>query len=124
MYLPTFRDSDLFRHLFEQVLARFIAEGLVGGDSIGVDASLIAADACRFDKIDPDEWAPEKVTRVAQEYLDTLDDAAFGAATPVKPKVLTPSDPAARFTAADHAVIWPHHSLNLPVSALKQTSVR
>jgi transposase len=31
-----FRDSDLFRHLFEQVLTRCIAEGLVGGDSFGV----------------------------------------------------------------------------------------
>jgi len=96
-----FRDSDLFRHLFEQVLARCIAEGLVGGDSFGVDASLIPADACRFEKIDPDEWAPQKVTRATQEYLDTLDDAAFGAATPVKPKALSPSDPAARFTAAN-----------------------
>ena len=96
-----FRDSDLFRHLFEQVLARCIAEGLVGGDSFGVDASLIPADACRFEKIDPDEWAPQKITRATQEYLDTLDDAAFGAATPVKPKALSPSDPAARFTAAN-----------------------
>ena len=96
-----FRDSDLFRHLFEQVLARCIAEGLVGGDSFGVDASLISADACRFEKIEPDEWAPEKITRATQEYLDTLDDAAFGAATPVKPKALSPSDPAARFTAAN-----------------------
>jgi transposase len=96
-----FRDSDLFRHLFEQVLARCIAEGLVGGDSFGVDASLISADACRFDKIDAAEWAPEKITRATQEYLDTLDDAAFGAATPVKPKVLSRSDPAARFTAAN-----------------------
>lgn len=96
-----FRDCDLFRHLFEQVLARCIAEGLVGGESFGVDASLISADACRFDKIDLDEWAPEKITRATQEYLDTLDDAAFGAATPVKPKVLSRSDPAARFTAAN-----------------------
>jgi transposase len=96
-----FRDSDLFRHLFEEVLARCIAEGLVGGDSFGVDASLIPADACRFDKIDPNDWAPEKITRAAQEYLDTLDDAAFGAATSVKPKALSPSDPAARFTAAN-----------------------
>jgi transposase len=86
-----FRDCDLFRHLFEQVLARCIAEGLVGGDSFGVDASLISADACRFEKIEPEEWAPEKITRAAQEYLDTLDDAAFGAATPVTPKALSPS---------------------------------
>jgi transposase len=34
-----FRDSDLFRHLFESVLARCITEGLVGGDGFGVDAS-------------------------------------------------------------------------------------
>ncbi len=32
-----FRDCDLFRHLFEQVLTRCIAEGLVGGDSFGVE---------------------------------------------------------------------------------------
>jgi hypothetical protein len=73
----------------------------VGGDSFGVDASLISADACRFERIGPEEWAPEKITRATQEYLDTLDDAAFGAATPVKPKALSPSDPAARFTAAN-----------------------
>jgi transposase len=96
-----FRDCDLFRHLFEQVLTRCIAEGLVGGDSFGVDASLISADACRFEKIEPEDWAPERITRATQEYLDTLDDAAFGAATPVKPKALSPSDPAARFTAAN-----------------------
>jgi len=43
---------------------------------------------------------PDEVTRATREYLDTLDDAAFGAATPVKPKSLSPSDPAARLTAA------------------------
>ena len=32
-----FRDSDLFRHLFEDVLARCITEGLVGGESFGAD---------------------------------------------------------------------------------------
>jgi transposase len=96
-----FRDCDLFRHLFEQVLTRCIAEGLVGGDSFGVDASLISADACRFERIEPEDWAPERITRATQEYLDTLDDAAFGAATPVQPKALSPSDPAARFTAAN-----------------------
>jgi len=43
---------------------------------------------------------PDEVTRATREYLDTLDDAAFGAATPVKPKSLSPCDPAARLTAA------------------------
>jgi len=36
-----FRDSDLLRHLFETVLRRCIDEGLVGGESLAVDASLI-----------------------------------------------------------------------------------
>jgi DDE family transposase len=35
-----------------------------------------------------------------REYLDTLDDAAFGAATPVKPKFTSHSDPASQWTAA------------------------
>jgi transposase len=97
-----FRDSDLFRRLFEKVLACCIAEGLVGGDSFGVDASLIKADASRYTKVEAAEWSvPEKVTRATQEYLDTLDDAAFGGATPVQPKTLSPSDPAARFTGAN-----------------------
>ena len=33
-------------------------------------------------------------------YLTTLDDAAFGAASDVRPKVISPSDPAAQWTGA------------------------
>src|SRR5713101_127204 len=40
-----FRDSDAFRHLFDMVVRRAIAEGLIGGERFAVDASLIAADA-------------------------------------------------------------------------------
>src|ERR687898_2765763 len=40
-----FRDSDLLRRLFETVLARCIAEGLVGGEGFAVNGSLIKADA-------------------------------------------------------------------------------
>jgi hypothetical protein len=48
------------------------------------------------------DWSvPEPVTRATQEYLDTLDDEAFGASTSVKPKALSPSDPAARYTGAN-----------------------
>lgn len=97
-----FRDSDLFRHLFEEVLARCIAEGLVGGECFGADASLIKADASRYTKVDFAGWsAADAASRATQEYLDTLDDAAFGAATPVKPKAISPADPAARLTGAN-----------------------
>jgi len=97
-----FRESDLFRHLFETVLSRCIAEGLVGGEAFGADASIIKADASRYSKAAFEDWSPdEQGSRAAQEYIDTLDDAAFGASTPVKPKTISPSDPAARFTGAN-----------------------
>ena len=97
-----FRESDLFRHLFNTVLTRCIAEGLVGGDDFGVDASLIKADASRYTKVDMAVWAvPDQVSRATQEYLDTLDDAAFGGSTPVRPKSISPADPAARYTGAN-----------------------
>jgi len=40
-----FRDCDLLRKLFETVVRRCMAEGLVEGAAFAVDASLIAADA-------------------------------------------------------------------------------
>ena len=97
-----FRESDLFRRLFETVLARCIDAGLVGGESFGVDASLIKAGANREDGIELERWSPEDhASRATTEYLETLDDAAFGAATPVQPKYVAPVDPAARWSAAD-----------------------
>ena len=40
-----FRDSDIFRRVFELVVETCIAAGFVGGQGFAVDASLIAADA-------------------------------------------------------------------------------
>ena len=40
-----FRASDLLRHVFEAVVGRCMAEGLVGGDGFAVDGNLIRADA-------------------------------------------------------------------------------
>ena len=40
-----FRDSDIFRRVFEHVVGTCIAAGLVGGEGFAVDASLIVADA-------------------------------------------------------------------------------
>ena len=39
-----FRESDLFRRVFERVVETCIAAGLVGGEGFAVDASLIAAE--------------------------------------------------------------------------------
>jgi transposase len=96
-----FRDSDLLRHVFETVVRRCVAEGLVGGDGFAVDASLIRADANRQRGVEGAQGlAPEMSSRAIDEYLAVLDDAAFGAATEVTPKFISPADPAARWTGA------------------------
>ena len=97
-----FRESDLLRRLFEQVLRRCIDEGLVGGEGFAVDASLIKADASRQTCVrGSDGLPPEATTRAVEEYLAVLDDAAFGGASEVVPKFLSPADPAARWSGAD-----------------------
>jgi transposase len=97
-----FRDSDLLRELFESVVRRCMAEGLVGGEGFAVDASIIRADASRHrTAVDgPAGLPPEAASRAVQEYLAVLDDEAFGAATEVVPKYISLSDPASRWTAA------------------------
>lgn len=97
-----FRDSDLLRELFESVVRRCMAEGLVGGEGFAVDASIIRADASRHrTAVDGAAGLPaEAAGRAVEEYLAVLDDAAFGAATPVTPKYISLSDPASRWTAA------------------------
>ena len=96
-----FRESDLFRCVFEMVLRRCMQEGLVGGEAFAVDASLIKADANRQKGIEGEKALPPAAAgRAVEEYLTVLDDAAFGAATEVTPKFISPADPAARWTGA------------------------
>src|SRR5262252_752835 len=95
-----FRESNLLRRLFESVLQRCIAEGLVGGEGFAVDASLIQADASDRGRVEGAAGLPpEAAGRAVEEYLAVLDDAAFGAATEVTPKFIGPADPAIRWSA-------------------------
>jgi transposase len=108
-----FRDSDLLRRLFETTVERCMAEGLVGGEGFAVDASLIRADANRQTGGPGSEGLPPDAdTRAVREYLAVLDDAAFGAATPVVPKYLAPADPASRWTCAHGGQAYYAYSTN------------
>jgi transposase len=100
-----FRDSGLLRHLFETVVARCIAEGLASGQRLAADASIIQADANRQNSTPKSDWQPgsidpEEAPRAVREYLETLDDAAFGGASSVEPKFTSHSDPASQWTGA------------------------
>ena len=77
-----FRDSGIFRRVFEHVVSTCIASGLVGGEGFAVDASLIEADANKSRSIPGTEWNknidPARASLAVKEYLATLDDALMG----------------------------------------------
>jgi transposase len=99
-----FREHDIFRQVFERVVAACIKAHLVGGIGFAVDASLIAADANKCGSTPGNEWShdidPATVERAVQDYLANLDNPAWGAATNVVPKFVAPADPAAQWTGA------------------------
>jgi hypothetical protein len=94
----------MFRRVFERVVEACMAAGLVGGEGFAVDASLIVVGANKQRSIPGSEWNKARdaqgASRAVKEYLATLDDAAFGAASDVTPKFVSPSDPAAQWTGA------------------------
>ena len=93
-----FRDAETFRFVFEQVLERCIAGGLVGGEGFTIDASVIKADANRQRarrREDDDDWPkPGGVTRAVREYVEALDDSEKSA------RRMSLTDPAAQWTSA------------------------
>jgi transposase len=96
-----FRDSDVFRHVFESVVERGMKVGLVGGEGFAVDASLIEADANRSRSMMRETVADLRdrrhASRAVREYLAALE-AQADSSNP--PSTISPTDPAARWTAA------------------------
>jgi len=100
-----FRDSDLFRWLFNEVLRRCMDAGLVKGEGFAVDASIIKADASRQRGVPGDEpvnWSdPALSTRAVREYIEALDEEALAETLP---KRLSLTDPQAPL---DRSSRWP-----------------
>src|SRR6516164_2516040 len=108
-----FRESDLFRQLFEDVVRRCMTEGLVRGEGCAIDASIVQADANRRRGIpseQPIDWSdPQLGSRAVREYLEKLEqDGQIG--TP--PKNISLTDPAARWTAAPGCPAYFAYSTN------------
>lgn len=102
-----FSEADAFRLVFEKVVEACIAQGLVGGTSFSVDASLIKADVNQVKRVAgevPIDWPDrEQATRAAAEYLSTLDRNApeqrKGAKRNKPPKAISLTDPQAAWVA-------------------------
>ncbi|WP_045227342.1 IS1182 family transposase [Methyloterricola oryzae] len=96
-----FRENDTFRLVFEEVLWRCMAEGLVRGEGFATDASIIKADAQQQRRVLDDggiDWGdPKQATRPVREYLEGLEETND---PKDPPKVLSLTDPAASWTAA------------------------
>ena len=111
-----FRESDALRRVFEGVVAKCIAAGLVGGEGFSIDASLIRADVDKKKRMPGDQpiaWPKaEEASRAVREYLQTLDaarseeesgrsddDRSIGGGRRKPPKEISLTDPQAAWVA-------------------------
>jgi len=106
-----------------------MAEGLVSGQRFAADASLIEADANKQNSTPKEDWDhgaidPADAPRAVTEYLDVLDDAAFGAASEVEPKFTSHSDPASQWTAARKGPAFFAYSTNYLINTESCRSYR
>ena len=108
-----FRESGVFGWMFDEVVRRCMAAGLVKGEGFAVDASLVAANASHQYSVAPGahcDWNnPQIDTRAMREYLTALDDEDL-AATPSRKVSL--SDPQSRWTAATGGIAFFAYSIN------------
>src|SRR3954453_23040306 len=113
--LHRFRESDVFRHIFEHVVAACMAAGLVKGEGFAVDASVMEANASRYHGKAPDEieWSePERQTRAVKEYIAALEAETEPNPDRKPPKVISPSDPCSAWTTKANKRVQFGYGLN------------
>lgn len=110
-----FHDSDILRLVFEDVVRRCMAAGLVKGEGFAVDASVIEANASRFKRVEGAEidWTnKQRARRPVREYLAALDSEDTPTNPERAPKALSPTDPAAAWTTRGRHKVMFGYSLN------------
>jgi transposase len=110
-----FRDSDILRKVFEEVVCGCMTAGLVGGEGFAVDASVIEADASRFQRVEGAEidWTNKERSRgPVREYLTALEGENLPINPKQKPRAISPTDPAAAWTTRGRHKVMFGYSLN------------
>lgn len=71
-----FRQSGVFREVFEEIVRRCLAAGLVEGKNLAVDGTMVGANASRQSRV-PREQLQEtaQVSRTVRQYLAELEQA-------------------------------------------------
>ncbi len=110
-----FRASDILRKVFEEVVCGCMTAGLVGGEGFAVDASVIEANASRFQRVAGSEvdWTDaQRARRPVSEYLTALECENPPINPKQKPKAMSPSDPCAAWTTRGRHKVMFGYSLN------------
>jgi len=110
-----FRESDILRQVFEEVVCGCMAAGLVGGEGFAVDASVIEANASRFRRVEGSvvDWTSEqRARRPVREYLSALDSDNPPINPKQKPRAMSPVDPCAAWTTRGRHKVMFGYSLN------------
>ncbi len=113
--LGRFRESDILRKVFEEVVCGCMTAGLVGGEGFAVDASVIEASASRFQRVEGAEvdWtAGQRANRPVSEYLAALESENPPTNPERAPKAMSPSDPSAAWTTRGRHKVMFGYSLN------------
>src|SRR6266478_3726419 len=89
-----FRQSGVFREVFEEIVRRCLAAGLVEGQNLAVDGTIVGANASRQSRV-PREQLKEvaEVSRTVREYLAELEQ-------------VNPVSDAAMVSTTDPDAIW------------------
>jgi IS5 family transposase len=110
-----FRDSDILRKVFDETVCSCMARGLVGGEGFAVDASVIEANASRFERVEGSQvdWSDQqRASRPVQEYLAALESDNPPINPDQDPKAMSPTDPSAAWTTRGRHKVMFGYSLN------------
>ncbi len=98
-----FRQSGVFRQVFEEIVRRCLEAGLVEGRNLAVDGTLVGANASQQSRVRREQLAEvAQVSRTVQQYLDELEqqNPVADSEEPSPSGPVSTTDPDAAWTAA------------------------
>lgn len=102
-----FRQSGVFREVFEEIVRRCLAAGLVEGRNLTVDGTLVQANASRQSRVPREQLAERaQVSRTVREYLTELEQQNPAAEAEQTPRAA--SSGSGRVSTTDPDAAWGH----------------
>src|SRR6266852_6365351 len=98
-----FRQSGVFRQVFEEIVQRCLEVGLVEGRNLAVDGTLVGANASQQSRVQREQLAEvAQVSRTVQQYLAELEqqNPVADSEEPSPSGPVSTTDPDAAWTAA------------------------